>query len=151
MTEKILIIFLPLVFLGAFIARNLVVKAKTGQRIKASDLLFDPPLQPLVHGLFSAGQLHIPPAFDILALVPPFGRNTALPVGHARGFASSHFLAVDRCLDRKVQPDRAQLQPPAQRVFGAGCGAGPASQNIRLDMVRRHGRRGTVGGHQRAA
>ena len=39
MTEKILIILLPLIFPGTFITRNLVVKARTGQRIKASDPL----------------------------------------------------------------------------------------------------------------
>jgi protein-S-isoprenylcysteine O-methyltransferase Ste14 len=39
MTEKILIILLSLVFLGTFVARNLLVKAKTKQPIKASDPL----------------------------------------------------------------------------------------------------------------
>lgn len=39
MTEKILIILLPLVYLGTFIARNLIVKGHTQQRIRASDPL----------------------------------------------------------------------------------------------------------------
>lgn len=37
MTGKILIVVLSLVFLGTFIARNLIVKGKTKQRIRASD------------------------------------------------------------------------------------------------------------------
>lgn len=37
MTEKILIVVLSLIFLGTFIARNLIVKGKTKQRIRASD------------------------------------------------------------------------------------------------------------------
>ena len=39
MTEKILIILLSLIFLGTFIARSLIVKAKTKQTIRASDPL----------------------------------------------------------------------------------------------------------------
>jgi len=39
MAEKILIILLPLIFLGTFIARNMIVKAQTKQRIRASDPL----------------------------------------------------------------------------------------------------------------
>lgn len=37
MIEKILIILLPLIFLGTFITRNIIVKARTKQMIKASD------------------------------------------------------------------------------------------------------------------
>ncbi len=37
MTEKILIILLPLIFLGTFITRNIIVKARTKQTIRASD------------------------------------------------------------------------------------------------------------------
>lgn len=37
MMEKILIVFLSLIFLGTFIARNVIVKSKTKQRIRASD------------------------------------------------------------------------------------------------------------------
>ena len=37
MIEKILIILLPLIFLGTFITRNLIVKLRTKQAIKASD------------------------------------------------------------------------------------------------------------------
>jgi protein-S-isoprenylcysteine O-methyltransferase Ste14 len=37
MIEKILVILLPLIFLGTFIARNLIVKARTKQRVRASD------------------------------------------------------------------------------------------------------------------
>lgn len=39
MTEKILIILLPLIFLGTFITRNLIVKARTKQQIRSSDPL----------------------------------------------------------------------------------------------------------------
>lgn len=39
MIEKIFVILLPLIFLGTFITRNLVVRASTKQRIKASDPL----------------------------------------------------------------------------------------------------------------
>ena len=39
MIERILIILLPLIFLGTFITRNLIVKTRTGQRIRASDPL----------------------------------------------------------------------------------------------------------------
>ncbi len=39
MTERILIILLPLFFLGTFITRNLIVKAHTKKRIRASDPL----------------------------------------------------------------------------------------------------------------
>jgi len=39
MIEKILIILLTLIYLGAFITRNLIVKADTKQRIRASDFL----------------------------------------------------------------------------------------------------------------
>ena len=39
MTEKILITLLPLIFLGTFIIRNLIVKAHTKQRIRSSDFL----------------------------------------------------------------------------------------------------------------
>lgn len=39
MTEQILIILLSIIFLGTFITRNLIVKAKTKQRIRASDPL----------------------------------------------------------------------------------------------------------------
>ncbi len=39
MTERILIILLPLIFLGTFITRNLIVKAHTKKRIRASDPL----------------------------------------------------------------------------------------------------------------
>ena len=37
MTEKVLIVTLSLIFLGTFVARNLIVKGKTKQRIRASD------------------------------------------------------------------------------------------------------------------
>jgi len=37
LTEKILILALPLIFLFSFISRNLIVKARTGQRIRAAD------------------------------------------------------------------------------------------------------------------
>ena len=37
MVEKILIIILPLIFLGTFITRNIVVKYRTNKRIRASD------------------------------------------------------------------------------------------------------------------
>ena len=37
MTEKILIILLSLIFLGTFVTRNLIVKTKTKQTIRASD------------------------------------------------------------------------------------------------------------------
>ena len=37
MAEKILITFLPLLFLGTFITRNIVVKYRTKKRIRASD------------------------------------------------------------------------------------------------------------------
>lgn len=40
MTEKILIILLSLIFLGTFLARNLIVKSKIKQNIRASDPLF---------------------------------------------------------------------------------------------------------------
>jgi protein-S-isoprenylcysteine O-methyltransferase Ste14 len=39
MTEKNLVILLSLVFLAAFVGRNLIVKAKTKQQIRASDTL----------------------------------------------------------------------------------------------------------------
>ena len=39
MTEKILVVVLPLIFLGTFITRSLVVKSLTKQQIKASDPL----------------------------------------------------------------------------------------------------------------
>jgi protein-S-isoprenylcysteine O-methyltransferase Ste14 len=39
MTEKILIMLLSLVYLGTFVARNVIVKAKTKQPIRASDPL----------------------------------------------------------------------------------------------------------------
>ena len=39
MTEKILIILLSLIFLGTFVTRNLIVKSKTKQTIRASDPL----------------------------------------------------------------------------------------------------------------
>jgi protein-S-isoprenylcysteine O-methyltransferase Ste14 len=39
MTEKILVILLSLTFLGAFVTRNLIVKAKTKKTIRASDPL----------------------------------------------------------------------------------------------------------------
>lgn len=39
MTEKTLIILLSLIFLGTFVARNLIVKVKTKQTIRASDPL----------------------------------------------------------------------------------------------------------------
>lgn len=39
MTERTLIVLLSLIFLGSFVARNLIVKSKTQQTIKASDPL----------------------------------------------------------------------------------------------------------------
>ena len=39
MTEKILIVFLSLIFLGSFITRNLIVKARTGQPVRAADAI----------------------------------------------------------------------------------------------------------------
>jgi len=39
MTERILVILLPLIFLGTFITRNLILKAHTKKRIRASNPL----------------------------------------------------------------------------------------------------------------
>ncbi len=37
MIEKILVLILPLMFLGLFIARNLIVKARAGESIRSQD------------------------------------------------------------------------------------------------------------------
>ena len=39
MIEKILVLVLPLLFLGLFIARNLIVKARAGESIRSRDRL----------------------------------------------------------------------------------------------------------------